>query len=59
MNKGPGGQQLQLRNRWYIRNGVQINQSMSYQDEQRKIVQKGIQRVLEERNLWLTRGLKL
>lgn len=32
---------------------------MSYQDEQEKIVQKRIQLVLEERNLWPTRGLKL
>lgn len=32
---------------------------MSYQDEQGKIVQKEIQKVLEERNLWPTRGLKL
>lgn len=32
---------------------------MSYQDEQGKIVQKKIQLVLEERNLWSTRGLKL
>ncbi len=47
MNKRPGRQQAQLRNRGYMRNGVQMNQSMGYQDEQGKIVQKGIQRVLE------------
>ncbi len=59
MNKGPGGQHVQLCNRWYMRNSVQINQSMSYLDEQGKIVQKKIQRILEERNLWPTRVLKL
>ncbi len=32
---------------------------MSYQDEQEKIVQKVIQRVLEEKNLWPARGLNL
>lgn len=42
-----------------MRNGIKIDQPMSYQDEQGKIVQKGIQLVLEERNLWPTRGLKL
>ena len=26
MNKGPGGQQAQLRNRWYMRNGIKIDQ---------------------------------
>lgn len=51
MNKGPGGQQAQLRNGWYMPDCIKMNQPISYQDDQRKFVQKGIQIVLEERNL--------
>ena len=51
MNKGIGGKQPQLHNGWYNFNGVHIVQQMSFQDEEGKLVQKGVQRILEERQL--------
>ena len=59
MNKVIGGQQAQLRNGWFIDNGVVINQPMSFQGPDGKWIQKGIQKVLEERGFWPTKGLKL
>lgn len=59
MNKGIGGKQPQLRNWWYDLNGVRTVQPMSFQDEERKWVQKGVQCIVEERQLWPTRGLNL
>lgn len=59
MNKGTRGQQAQLRNGWFIDNGVVINQPMNFQRPDGKWIQKRIQKVLEERGLWPAKGLKL
>ena len=58
-NKDVGGKQPQLRNGWYNLNGVQIIQPMNFQDEERKWIQKRVQRLLKKRQLWPTRGLNL
>lgn len=59
MNKGQGGQQAFLRPGWYYDNhGAVKTQEMWIWKEDSK-VQKGIQKVLEERNLWPEKGLKL
>lgn len=59
MNKGIGGKQVPLCNGWFDQNGTQIDQSMSFQEENSWWTQKGIQKVLEKRNLWPTQGLNL
>lgn len=53
MNRGTGGQQAQLRNGWFIDNGIVINQPMSFQGPDGKWIQKGIQKV------WPAKSLKL
>lgn len=58
MNKGPGGKQPPvLRNGWFDCENVRISQPMDFQDAQGKTVQKGIQRVLEERGIWPAKSL--
>lgn len=66
MNKSIEGQQKFLRDGWYIDNeGNTIQQKMSFlssslaPDQPPRKVQKGIQMVLEERNLWPKNSLKL
>lgn len=59
MNKNIGGQQAHLRTGWYEMNGIRYEQQMSFQDSDGKWVQKEIQKVLEERNLWPQEGLNL
>jgi hypothetical protein len=64
MNKGDGGLQPFLRDGWFKIGDTMFSQEMSYLAEdpvtgQPKRVQKGIQRVLEERGLWPTAGLNL
>ena len=59
MNKGPGGRQPWLRNGWFKKDGIQIEHSMSFQKRNGHHTQKGIQRVLEERNIWPYKGLNL
>ena len=59
MNKGSGGKQAWLRNGFYHIGGVRFEQPMSYQDPHGTWIQKGIQRVLEERRLWPEQGLNL
>lgn len=68
MNKGIGGQQRYLRDGWYTDPGKNIiPQEMFFLKESLTPtgqpssgkVQKGIQKVLEERNLWPSEGLKL
>jgi len=64
MNKGDGGQQSFLRNGWFRNENTIHSQQMWYfqQDPTRGSqvrVQKGIQRVLEERGLWPSGGLRL
>ena len=59
MNKGVGGKQAQLRNGWFERGEVRVEQPMNYNEVNGQCIPKGIQRVLEERNLWPSRGLNL
>jgi hypothetical protein len=64
MNKGTGGSQPFLRDGWFKNGDTVLSQEMSYLVEdpvtgQSKRVQKGIQRVLEERGLWPSTGLNL
>ena len=59
MNKSIGGKQAQLRNSWFDQEGVRIEQPMNYEEVNGKRIQKGIQKVLEERNLWPFGGLNL
>jgi len=64
MNKGAGGLQPFLRNGWFKIGDTVCSQEMSYLVEdpvtgQSKQIQKGIQRVLEERGLWPETGLNL
>ena len=59
MNKSSGGKQPWLRNGWYDQDGCKFIQSMSFQNTSGTWVQKGVQRILEERKLWLIGGLNL
>lgn len=64
MNKGDGGNQPFLRNGWFNKEDIVCPQEMSYLVDdpatgQPERVQKGIQRVLEERGLWPATGLNL
>lgn len=59
MNKSSGGKQAWLRNGWYEKDNAQIEQPMSYQTVTGQWIQKGVQRVLEERGLWPRGGLNL
>ena len=59
MNKGAGGQQPRLRNGWFYRHGIQVDQPIDFQGDNGQLTQKGIQKVLEEWNLWPAKGLKL
>lgn len=59
MNKSTGGRQAQLREGWFDRSGSRIAQPMNFQEPNGQRTQKGIQRVLEERDLWPTGGLNL
>jgi hypothetical protein len=60
MNKGNGGKQPWLRNGYFFDSeGIRIDQPMSFQDIDGTKIQKGIQRVLEERSLWPDEGLNL
>ncbi len=59
INKGPGGKQPILRNGWFDQEGVQITHSMTFCNEKGEITQKGVQKVLEKREVWPTGGLNL
>ena len=59
MNKSVGGKQAQLRNGWFEKEGVQVEQLMNYNEVNGQCIPKGIQKVLEERNLWPFGGLNL
>lgn len=59
MSKGSGGKQVFLRDGWYLQDGLRVSQKMYTENTDGTRCQKGIQRVLEERNLWSTKGLKL
>lgn len=50
--KKVGGKQPWLRNGWFQKNGIRIIQPIFFQKADSTLVQKGVQRVLEERNLW-------
>jgi hypothetical protein len=60
MNKGEGGAQAILRDGWYKNGDTVISQKMFYESEDALTgttnkIPKGIQKVLEERGLWLER----
>jgi hypothetical protein len=64
MNKGEGGQQPLLRNGWYQNETTLMTQEMFYREEDSatgviKKIPKGIQKVLEERELWPNEGMIL
>ena len=59
MNKGVGGKQPWLCDGWFERDGVRITQPMSFQKADGILVQKRVQQVLEERNLWPRKGFNL
>ena len=64
MNKGPGGNQPFLWNGWFKSGETICSQEMIYRRTdpvtgQFVLVQKGIQRILEERELWPGNQLKL
>ena len=50
---------MQLRNGWFNSGDVRVDQPMVFQEPNGQWTQKGIQKVLEERNLWPVKGLKL
>lgn len=58
MNKGPGDKQVPLRNGWFNCESIQVDQAMNFQEDNQSI-QKRIQKVLEEQNLWSAGGLNL
>jgi hypothetical protein len=59
MNKGPGGQQPFLRNGWYVKDGVRIEQEMHTVMSGGVKLQKCIQLVLQERQIWPAKGIRL
>lgn len=59
MNKRPVGKQSWLRNGWFEKDGMRVEQSMSFQEINRQFTQKKVQRVLEERSLWPHKDLNL
>lgn len=63
MSKGSGGVQPFLRDGWFDKKKTRYSQSMCFSniDEsgQTTQVQKGVQRILQERELWPERGLRL
>ena len=59
MSKGPGGKQAFLRDGWYFQDGLQVTPKMYTEKSDGTQYQKGIQKVLAERNFWPTKGLKL
>ena len=59
MNKGVERKQTQLRNGWFEKEGVQVEQPMNYNEVNGQGIPKEIQRVLEEKNLWPSGGLNL
>ena len=52
MNKSSEGKQALLRDDWFEIENVRYPQQMSYLTQDGTLTPKGIQRVLEERNLW-------
>lgn len=59
MNKGSGGKQRYLQNGWFDHEGVRTIQPMNFQDENGQLIQKGIQHILKEQDLWPADGLNL
>ena len=57
MNKGCGGKQPMLRNRWFDQRGTRITQPINFLNDKIQWVQKEIQKVLEERKLGPVKGL--
>ena len=59
MNKGAGSQQLRLCNGWFYRHDIQVDQPIEFQKDNGQLTQKEIHKVLEKRNLWPAKKLKL
>lgn len=59
MNKSTGGQKPRLCNWWFDCRDVRVDHPMIFQEPNGQWTQKGIQKVLEEQNLWPAKGLKL
>lgn len=64
INKGTGGQQLFLRNEWFEKDEHYHSQPMSFFKQDSLIengftIQKKVQMILQERDLWPIRGLNL
>ncbi len=51
MNKRVGGIQPILRNRWFDQEGVRITHPIAFLNDKGELIQKGVQRVLEEREV--------
>ena len=59
MNKIVGGKQAQVCNGWFEKREVWVEQPINYNEVNSQYILKGIQRVLEERNLWSSKRLNL
>lgn len=59
MNKSSGEKQALLRDGWFETDGIRYPQQMSHFTQDDTLIPKGIQRILEERNLWPDSGLNL
>lgn len=59
MNKSSGGKQALLRDGWFETDGICHPQKTSYLVQDGASISKGIQRILEERDLWPGSGLNL
>ena len=59
MNKSSRGKQALLRDGWFETDGHHYPQQISYFTQDGSLIPKGIQRILEERNLWPQSGLYL
>ena len=59
MNKRCGEKQPILRNGWFDQGRTRITQPMNFLNDKNQWVQKEIQKVLEERGLWLAKKLNL
>ena len=59
MNKGCEGKQPILQDGWFDNGDGCLAQSMNFLNDKNQWIQKGIQKVLEERGLWPAKGLNV
>lgn len=60
LNKGDGGKNTPLmRPGFFIKDGVVVTQPMQFIDPGGKKLQKGVQRILQERGLWTSNDMRL